>query len=332
MKFSVGDKILLKRTGEEGVVIAMLSDVMMEVMVNSIHFPVYTDEVDHPYLKWFTEKKQQQKRVVSEIPAERQRDRPARLAQGIYLSFMPVYVLEAMEDLVSHFRIFLLNETNAPLVFSYEAVSAAGHKLFVHKGSLHAFGNIYLHSLTLEEMNEQPRFHWLAAEHAERLQNTGNKGILRIKPAKLFEQITMIQQSGQPSFNYFLSDDATGISKPATGKTELPLPLVPEISIPQISTAWQPRAVLDLHVEQLTDHYETMTPAEVLQLQMDTLHYHLDMAVAHNQQRLVVIHGLGTGALRNAVHQVLDEQKEIASYSNEWQGQYGYGATVIIFR
>lgn len=330
MKFSIGDKILLRRTGEEGVVIALLSASMMEVEVKGIHFPVYTDEVDHPYLKWFTEQKKAQKKSVPEIPVERIKERPARLAQGIYLSFMPVYVLEAMEDIVSHLRIFLFNETAAPVFFSYEAVSAAGGKLFAHKGGLHAFGNIYLHSLTLEEMNGQPRFHWTVSETADALAATGNKGILRIKPSRLFEQITAIQHSGAPSFTYLLAEDATGtVAAPVPQWKPLP---VPETQSPAAPVEWQPKEVLDLHIEMLTDAYDRMTPSEKLQLQVDTLQYQLDMAIAHNQRQMTIIHGLGSGVLRDMVHRMLEERNDIATYTNEWQGKYGYGATVVTFR
>ena len=61
MKFSIGDKIVLKRTDEEGIVVGFIGKDMLEVEVNGTHFPVYMDEVDHPYLKWFTEKSKQKK-------------------------------------------------------------------------------------------------------------------------------------------------------------------------------------------------------------------------------------------------------------------------------
>ena len=56
MKFSIGDNIVLKRTGEEGFVTAYIDKQMIEVEVGGTLFPVYIDDIDHPYLKWFTEK------------------------------------------------------------------------------------------------------------------------------------------------------------------------------------------------------------------------------------------------------------------------------------
>ena len=56
MKFAIGDKVLLKNSGEEGNVFAIINKEMVEVDVNGISFPAYIDDLEHPYLKWFTEK------------------------------------------------------------------------------------------------------------------------------------------------------------------------------------------------------------------------------------------------------------------------------------
>lgn len=332
MKFSIGDKILLKRTDEEGVVIAIISPSMMEVAVNGIQFPVYTDEVDHPYLKWFTQKKKPQQKVVAEIPVEKIKERPKRLAQGIYLSFMPVYVLEAMEDIVSHFRIHLLNETAAPVFFNYDVNDTTGKNLFHHRGGLHAFGNVYLHSLSLEEMNGQPRFHWKLSDQMETLAHAESQGLLKIKPSRLFEQMSALQFSGEPSFAYLLTDEILGLVKPRQKKV-LPdiKPILKEQELPQ-RPDWQPQAVLDLHIEQLTEKPEECSPAEIITIQLNTLHYHLDMAVAHQQQSMIIIHGLGTGVLKDAVHAALRQNNHIASFKNDWTGSYGYGATEVFFK
>lgn len=331
MKFSIGDKVLLKRTNEEGSVVSILSPTMMEVEVKGVHFPVYTDEVDHPYLKWFTEKKKPKPKIIEEIAVEKTKDRAKRLAQGIYISFFPVYLPGIMEDVVTHFRIHLLNETASPLHFIYEAKSATGSQLFHHKASLHAFGNVYLHTLTLEEMNDQPRFNWLLAEQTGTLISSENKGQLRIKPSRLFTQIMDIQESGSPSFSYLLSDDAAAII--SHKKQELPTISITSIAQPEIviNTSWVPSEVLDLHIEMLTDQHERMSPAEMLSLQLSRLEYNVNMAVAHHQSQLIIIHGLGGGGLKAAVHTFLQQKEGVASYDDRWSARYGYGATMVTF-
>src|SRR3954463_12461586 len=110
MKFSIGDKIILKHTNDEGIVTGYINAQMVEVEVHGTAFPVYVDEIDHPYLKWFTEKKQPKpKSPPEQLPVEKEKFRKPRLEKGIYLSFLPVFKTEAMEDVVDHIRVYLLN-------------------------------------------------------------------------------------------------------------------------------------------------------------------------------------------------------------------------------
>jgi hypothetical protein len=332
MKFSIGDAILLKRTGEEGHIVAFLSDAMVEVEVKGTHFPVYVDEVDHPYLKWFTEKKEakQKKYAAPEIPPEKIKERPARLAQGIYLSFMPVFVPDSFEDIVAHFRIFFINETAAPVYFTYEVRSASGALLFRHQASLHAFANVYLHPLSLGEMNEQPRFHWSVAEATSGAKAIAKKGLLRIKPARLFGQINHLLHTNEPAFNYLLADDAQPI--PGNGQSILPVSVPNRPASMAAIPKWKPVDVLDLHIEALVSDAALLSVAEILRIQLEVLEYHLDMAIAYNQRQMIIIHGIGNGKLKEEVHRMLATQRSIDSFINRWLGRYGFGATEVIFK
>src|SRR6476659_4237060 len=119
MKFSVGDKVVLKRTGEEGVVTACVNQQMVEVEVNGTVFPVYTEEVDHPYLKWFTEKNAKKKKqsLPEQLPVEKISERKQRMAKGVYLSFLPVFKMDIFDEVVEQLKVYLLNELPQPIKF-----------------------------------------------------------------------------------------------------------------------------------------------------------------------------------------------------------------------
>jgi dsDNA-specific endonuclease/ATPase MutS2 len=70
----------------------------------------------------------------------------------------------------------------------------------------------------------------------------------------------------------------------------------------------------------------------MITLQIKTLEKYLHLAIVHRIERMIVIHGLGKGALKDAVHQTLQEMPEVKHFRNEWMGKYGYGATEIIFK
>ena len=74
-----------------------------------------------------------------------------------------------------------------------------------------------------------------------------------------------------------------------------------------------------------------MSIDEILYLQLDTLHYNLHLSLAHGKKSLIVIHGLGKGKLRVAVHEILSSTDGVVRYINEWKGGFGYGATEVFF-
>lgn len=334
MKFSIGDKIILKQTGEEGTVTDFIGKDMLEVEVKGTHFPVYTDEVDHPYLKWFTEKNKQKKKPLSapeQLPAEKPKDRIPRLPKGVYLSFMPVFKANEVEDIVEQLKIFLVNETDSGIRFSYD-MRVYHQSVFKLNGSLHAFGHLYLHAIEYGMMNDQPRFHW-SMEDAENARLKTENGILRIKPSRLFEHVSDLLLKNEPTFSYLLLDDF--IEKPREEKkVGIYSPPVRPIIKPNKVTSLSelPRYELDLHIEQLTDDYKGLSNAEIMNIQLHSLQRYLHLAIIHHQERMIVIHGLGTGALRAAVHKILRETPEVSSFKNEFMGKYGFGATEIIFK
>ncbi|GAA4467075.1 hypothetical protein GCM10023093_22270 [Nemorincola caseinilytica] len=329
MKFSIGDKIVMKRTGEEGRVVAIVNKKMVEVEVAGTVFPVYNDDVDHPYLKWFTEKKSVQKKSAMpvQLPVEKLPATTRRMAKGAYLSFIPEFRTDDMEEMVSHVKVFLLNELPVNIRFVYD-VRMAERSLFRLEGGLHAFGNIYLHSIPYAEMNDQPRFNWTLTAPDE----TMAEGIVRIKPAKLFEHITSIQQGNEPSFSYLLAAELKEKKKPEP-MYEQPVAIGPSKTIGQSKhTAEQPRYELDLHIEQLRSNSKGLSNAEIIKIQLDTLERYLHLAIMHRLERMIVIHGLGKGKLRDEVHAMLKATPEVGRYKNEWSGRYGFGATEVTFR
>ncbi|MBN1163065.1 MAG: Smr/MutS family protein [Candidatus Krumholzibacteriota bacterium] len=74
---------------------------------------------------------------------------------------------------------------------------------------------------------------------------------------------------------------------------------------------------LDLHMFQ---------PREVKELVPDFLRECMKRKI----YRTRIIHGKGTGALRETVHAILDRMEEVASYRLCDEGGGGWGATLVI--
>lgn len=335
MKFSIGDKVVLKHTDEEGVIISYIDEQMVEVEVGDTSFPVHVDEIDHPYLKWFTEKqfKPAKKKVLEEIPVEKIKEKQQRLAKGIYISFIPQFKIDEIEDVVDTLKIYVLNELPKNIQLSYEYIRL-GNKEFQYEGRLQGFGHLHLHTIPFDDMNDLPRFNW-SVDDLEDADMKPERGQLKLKPQKVFAQINNMLLNNEPSFSYLLLEDFMPVQKEGKATTK-----------PTFKPNKQKRSVrsqnsfenltakyeIDLHIENLVDNYNGMSNGEILNIQLSTLQTYLRLAINNRQDYMIIIHGVGKGKLRDEVHHILSETQEVHSYANDWQGRYGFGATEVRFK
>ena len=77
---------------------------------------------------------------------------------------------------------------------------------------------------------------------------------------------------------------------------------------------------------------DTMSASEKLQVQLSRFQQALERAIVHHAETLYAIHGVGSGKLKNEIHQMLKGYKEVRSFNNDFHSRYGYGATEIILR
>ncbi len=87
---------------------------------------------------------------------------------------------------------------------------------------------------------------------------------------------------------------------------------------------------VDLHIEQLVDNPKTLTPAEMLEIQMGRFNIALEGAIRNRRKRIVFIHGVGNGRLRLEIRRTLDQKYPTLRYQDASFKEYGYGATMVI--
>ena len=85
---------------------------------------------------------------------------------------------------------------------------------------------------------------------------------------------------------------------------------------------------IDLHLEKLLDNEERLTDGEKLSFQMDYFERMLNTAIRLRKRKLVVIHGVGEGVLREEVRKML-QYYEGCRFDDADPRRYGYGATAI---
>lgn len=90
----------------------------------------------------------------------------------------------------------------------------------------------------------------------------------------------------------------------------------------------QPAMEVDLHIHHLVKSSKGMTNFEMLNLQLDTARYQLEFAIKKRIQRIVFIHGVGEGVLREELATLFRRYDTIKYYDANFQ-KYGVGATEV---
>lgn len=89
---------------------------------------------------------------------------------------------------------------------------------------------------------------------------------------------------------------------------------------------------IDLHIEQLVGDPGKMNTFEKLQYQIFKAKEYLEEAYMLGIDRVYLLHGVGKGRLKDDLASMLKADPTVASFKNEYHGQFGYGATEVIFK
>lgn len=337
MKFQVGDKVLILHSNEEGEVVDIINDKMVMVDVRGVKFPAYIDQLDFPYFKRFTDQRQKEKakpkQYIDEVKKEKQ---PAqKVADGVWISFLPIMDTDEFgDDIVLELKIHLINRTPLAYNFIYRQ-QFFGKTEFELKNEVTAFTDFYLHNVPFEDMSDNPSFVFeFSLVQSDKAKADFYEASLKLKPKQLFTKIEEIKQKGEATFAYKLFDHYP--QKAADDKLEFDSLITKGIKVYNAKEARKhlppARTVVDLHIEKLTDDWQQLSNLQILDMQVKEFEKWYDLALAHHQPNLIVIHGVGSGRLRDEIHDILRLKKEVKTFVNQYHPSFGYGATEIYFQ
>jgi hypothetical protein len=342
MKFEVGDKVVIIQTNEEGEVVDIINNKMVMIDVRGVKFPAYVDQLDFPYFKRFTEKKlfppKKEKKFIDDVPREKKKI-AQRVIDGVWLTFIPVTVNDEFgDDIVTELKVHLVNRTEQGYKFTYKLNYLGETNFELVNLQVHSFEDIYLHDVPFENLNDSPVFNFeFSLLTPNKYKAEYYEAFIKLKPKQVFTRIEEVRKKGEATFSYKLFDDYP--NRPYEDKpTGLDLGSLAKAGF-KIYDASKTRQHLepakqevDLHIEQLEPGWESMSNLEILTTQLKTFEKYFDLAVAHHLPWLIVIHGVGTGKLRDEIHEILKVRKEVKSFANRYHPAYGYGATEIYFQ
>lgn len=338
MKYEIGDKILVLLTNEEGRVVDIMNEKMVMIEVKGVKFPAYLDQIDFPYFKMFTDQRKQQQQARKKVyidNVQKEGMRPkVKTGKGVSLSFLPVFSKDVFDDdVVEKFKLHLINENDDVYTFVYDLV-IGGESKFQLKNTIEANTDFYLHDVDFEELSDNPRFDFeFSLKEADKRKAPFYETSLRLKGKQIFKKIEELQLKNEPRFAYGLFEDYPDkVEEEKVDLSKLGNAGFRFYDASRVRENLEPaRTVVDLHIEKLADNWEHLSNFDILTLQLKTFEKYYDLAVAHHQPELIIIHGVGEGKLRDEVHESLKHKKEVKYFVNQYHHLYGYGATEIFF-
>ncbi|MGW9686874.1 Smr/MutS family protein [Flagellimonas sp. 2504JD1-5] len=101
---------------------------------------------------------------------------------------------------------------------------------------------------------------------------------------------------------------------------------------PKIKERNAPKMEVDLHINQLVKSSKGLSNFDILNLQLDMAKRQLDFAIGKRIQKVVFIHGVGEGVLKEELKYLFNRYDNLKWYDADYQ-KYGLGATeVYIFQ
>jgi hypothetical protein len=89
---------------------------------------------------------------------------------------------------------------------------------------------------------------------------------------------------------------------------------------------------VDLHIEQIVDNHAGLSNGEIIELQLSRFETALETALRSNVQKIVFIHGVGNGKLKQELRGKLTRKYPDLVYQDASFKEYGFGATMVYLK
>lgn len=368
MKFKVGDKVKFLNEQGGGIVSKIISPGMVNVAIeDGFEIPTMTSNLlkigenkepaesyfDEDYNVEMPEKKQETPNLTSSKvdEADFTYDRISDLRyyptnhkypKSIYLAFVP----EQQNLLISGaIDVYLINFTDYDILYSFFLKKPKGIYSGIDYDAVPAQSKIMIDTVDRENIGYwtegilQVLFH---KDDSERVLDPASTRF-KVKPQKF-----MKEDNYKPSVflmeKAFLVSIADPSAQQAVAESEIEMKYKEEK--PKLSEAKEIRpntlidkhaksprtAEVDLHISALIDEYEHMTNGEILNIQINYFKRSLESAMENYFYKVIFIHGIGNGTLKNSIKDLLNEYGEDLEVRNAPFADYGYGAIEVIIR
>lgn len=258
---------------------------------------------------------------------------------GIYLAWVPQDQNRLLSGTVD---VYIVNNTTSEILYSFFLKNSEGNFSGIDFGSVPPESKLVLESIVRDDIgiwsNGIIQALFFAEENEKVLMPVS--ATFRIKGSVFYQEgsyhetrflakqkaivYTVCELNRVPStYEHILNEKENREPLPAAAER-----FRPETAIDQHRTA-PGEAEVDLHISALRQDYNNLSPHEILTVQMGYFERMLGSAIAFRFTRVVFIHGIGNGTLKQAILQRLKEYEDIEFRSASF-AKYGNGAIELV--
>lgn len=258
------------------------------------------------------------------------------LSDSIYFIIEPDHDMPA---LVSDYKFYLFNSSSYNMSFSYSVKDDAYFQTLKH-GELGSYQKILLKQVKKNFFKEFA-YHKIECLFYKNMHYKSQMPLAEILYIndKIMAQATLIHHNEfkYPVYVFILKDnflDKEVIEKTFNMEDLTRLKAIKEFKQPQKTSIAKQKIKdltkeIDLHIEELLDSYSTLTNTEILSVQLERFEKEIQYCLSNGIKKLIVIHGVGNGKLKQEIVSILKTIEDITYYDASYKN-YGFGATEIM--
>lgn len=238
-------------------------------------------------------------------------------------------------------EVYLINDSNFSLLYHISHYDGKEY-VTIDSGELEPNTKEYIEGLSQTDLSNLPRFCFRLMPFRKKENTLVNPIVktIEIQPVKFYKEKSFSKN------NFFkgramVFDLVTNVLQEEIDKlTEKDFKKVVETKNAQNRGEESPKAKkkqpelveVDLHIEELIESSNGLSNHEILQLQLEKFHSEMKQAIDNKAHRIVFIHGVGNGVLKQEIHKKLKSTYAKYFFQDASFQEYGYGATMVILR
>ena len=247
-----------------------------------------------------------------------------------------------LSSLVNEYRIYLFNSSAFNILYSY-SIKDEEHFQSIKQGEVGSYQKVLLKQVKINFFAEY-FFHKIDGIFFKNSFYKAQAPVSEIMhiTAKILAQSIPIEhvEFKQLVHAFILKDDFAKIEKVEAKINEAlldHLKFIKEFKTAAKQSKSAKQALLlqekevDLHIEELVENPGNLSSYEMLNIQLEKVEKEIDEAFVNKIRKLIFIHGVGNGRLKQEITEIL-KQTDGITFQDASYKEYGYGATQVNFK